>query len=290
MKHFLTKLLDNTPDLSTHRRFIKFSKGDYPNGGPVIAVKATKNNKLSINASFEYEDLLGYFVASHLPEGQFKVEGSIYTQPRVELEYIEEQLAVTNLNSGWESGKRDLKNLYVLNMHLSLSRTELVQIYDSLADYCFLLLSITPEKGKDWAFKSDSKIPPLKKTYGKAEPYDACKPDKREKCSSADFCNQTGICISDRTKFCRVKTSALSREELTDFLTIFLPDFKQLHQTSFSDLVIINQYTITDFIMPDNRDKLDAKELREKIKKVGFVERIVYMDAKVHSNKMNFTV
>ncbi|MHA1266224.1 MAG: hypothetical protein ACTSRS_13410 [Candidatus Helarchaeota archaeon] len=289
MKHFITKLIEGTTDTSTSRRFKKFSKGEYPDGGPVLKVKVTKNNKFTMNASFEYEDLMGYFVATHLPEGEYNLKGSIYTQPRVTLDSIEESLKFLSMSDGWEKGKRDLKNLFVYKINLNSSPQEICKVYEFLADYCYLLLNITPSKGIDWVFKSAEKIPPLKKTFGKGEPYTNCKPEKREKCKNAELCQETGICITDRIKFCKIKTPPLTEEAIKDFFKFFLPDFPQIQQ-SFTELLLINQYTITDFIFPEDKESLDAKELREKIKRVGYINRIVHINKTIYSNRIDFIV
>ena len=287
MKHFLSKLIEGEADRSVHRRFIKFSKGEFPNGGPVLRVKATKKKTLAINGSFEYEDLVGYYTARNSPDGTYNVGGNIYTQPRVELNWIQKELEDLALDGGWEKGKRDLRKLFVRPMNIELTPEEITQIYDKLAPTCYLLLTITPEKGKEWNFKSADKIPPLKKTFGKADPYAECKPDKRAKCKDAELCQKTGICITERTRFFGVKTGYL--EDFAELWELFIPDFPELHR-SFNELLIINQYTISNMILPENKDSLSSQELREKVKKEGFIERVVYIDNKLHSKKVDFTV
>jgi hypothetical protein len=286
MDHFLTKLIRGTADQSAHRRFIKFSKGDFPDGGPVLRIKAKKNS-MTLNGSFEYEDLMGYFIASHLPEGSYKVEGNIYTQPHVDLEEIQDKLQKISLPGEWEPGKRDLKNLFLYSMNTSLTPHELIQLYDNLTDDCYLLLTISGNG--EWKFKSDNKIPKLKTIFGKAEPFESCNPDTKVKCKNTELCEKTGICITDRTKFCNAKTSALSSQELEDFFQLVLPDFLDLPR-SFDEIFLVNKYSITNFIFPDDKDSISPRDLREKIKKVGFLERIVYLDDKVFSKKIEFTV
>ncbi len=300
MEHFITSIIRGTVDQrmkSVHRRFVKFSKGEFPNGGPVLQVSSTKQRNLTMNGSFEYEDLVGYYVATQMPSDSCKIGGSIYTQPRVSIDFIQDILESLSLGDGWEQGKRDLKNLFVRSMNSSISKKDLVQIYDKLAETCYLLFIISPPQGKLWEFKCDDKIPPLKKTFGKAEPYAECKPDTQLKCKTAALCEKTGICIKDRTKFCRTKTGALDDEEFKRFKEIFLPDFPKVSD-DFSELLLVNKYTITNLI-PDEKELLEnkknltpteIKELREKIKKVGFIERIVYIDDEMLSNKVEFTV
>ena len=287
MKHFITKIIQGEADQSVHRRFMKFSKGDFPNGGPVLRVKASKKKTLAINGSFEYEDLIGYFIANNLPDTTYTIGGNIYTQPRVDLDSIQGELEEISLVNGWEKGKRDLKKLFMRSMNLTLTPDELIKIYDKLSDNCYLFLTISPEKGKEWAFKPKDKIPPLKKTFGKADPYEECKPDTRIKCKNAELCQKTGICLTDRTKFFNVKTGVL--EEFTGFLEMIIPDFPELYQ-SFKELLIINQYSINKLIFPEDKDSLPPQELREKIKKAGILERVVYMDEEIYSKKIEFEV
>lgn len=292
MDHFLTKLIHGLNDKSVHRRFIKFSKGEFPEGGPVVRIKATKKNSLTLNASFEYEDLIGYFVATHLPsEGaSYKVQGDIYTQPHVDLEEIQGKLEQLSLPGEWVPGKRDMKNLFIYAMNLTLTPPEIIRLYDMLADDCYLLLAI-PAAG-EWKFKTDSKIPPLKKIFGKTEPFESCKPETKVKCKNTELCEKTGICITERTKYCNAKTPALSSQDIQDFFMQLLPDFPDLAQSpeSFNEIFLVNKYSFTSLAFPEDKDSLSAKELREKIQKVGFVERIVYMDDKILSNKVEFTV
>jgi len=287
MDHFLTKLLHGQADQSTHRRFIKFSKGDFPEGGPVVRIKATKKNSLMVNASFEYEDLIGYFVATHLPEGSYKVQGDIYTQPHVDLEEIQGKFQQLPLPGEWMPGKRDMKNLFMYALNSTLMPPEIIRLYDTLADDCYLLLAIS--SAGEWKFKTDSKIPPLKKIFGKTEPFESCKPDTKVKCKNTELCEKTGICITERTKYCNAKTPALSSQEMQDLFMQLLPDFLEALQ-SFTEIFLVNKYTITDFIFPEDKDAIPTKTLREKIKKVGVLERIVYMDDKVLTNKIDFTV
>jgi len=290
MNHFITKIISGVADQSTHRRFIKFSKGDFPEGGPVVRIKAKKNS-LTLSASFEYEDLIGYFVASHLPEGSYKVQGTLYTQPHVELEEVQGKLAKVSLPGDWEPGKRDLKNLFIYSLNAALTPTEIVQLYDNLADECYLLVTLSGNS--DWKFKADSKMPKLKKIFGKAEPFESCNPDTKVKCKNTELCEKTGICITERTKFCNAKTPALTTEAMEDFFKLVFPDFPELvlpDFPGFNEIFLVNKYSITGLLFPEDKDSISTKDLREKIKKVGVLERVVYMDDQVFSKKVDFAV
>jgi hypothetical protein len=240
-----------------------------------------------LSGSFEYEDLIGYFIASHLPEGSYKVEGSMYTQPHVELEEIQGKLRNVSLPGEWEQGKRDLKNLYIYSMKGTLTPPELVQLYDNLADDCYLLIAITGSS--EWKFKADPKMPKLKKMFGKTEPFESCNPDTKVKCKNTELCEKTGICITERTKFCNAKTPAMSSQEMEEFFQLMLPDFLELPR-AFNELFLVNKYTITDFVFPEDKESISPRDLREKIKRVGVLERVVFMDDQVFSKKVDFTV
>ncbi len=258
------------------------------NGGPVLLAKKAKNNVLSLNASFDYEDLIGEFTTNHLPDGNYKLTGLIYTQPRVPLTECETLANSIGLNSNWEQGKRDLRKLYLLNINEDKKNSEIKEIYSKLNEICTLLLNITPKSGKVWKLTTKDKIPSLKKLQD--TPMPNCKPDKAEKCNYLKFCEKNGICVNSRIGFVKVKTDKLDEKSIKDFIDLFTPDFNGKVPTDFTELVLANQYMIEDFEDPPNKDKLKPKELREKIIKKGFINRILLIDKKEIVNKVEFKV
>jgi hypothetical protein len=256
------------------------------NGGPVLLAKIAKNKALSLSASFDYEDLIGEFTTNHLPDGNYKLNGVIYTQPRVPITECEALTNSSGLNGNWERGKRDLRNLHLLNVNEEKNNSDIKEIYPKLSEFCVLLLNITPKSGKVWKLTTKDKIPSLKKLQD--SPMPKCKPDKAEKCNYLKFCEKYGICVNSRIGFVKVKTDKLEEKSIKDFIDLFIPDFNGKIPSNFTELVLANQYMIEDFEDPPNKDKLTSKELREKIIKKGYIKRILMIDKKEIVNKVDF--
>lgn len=286
--HFINKIINKQIDESVHRRFIKFSKGTFMNGGPIILAKLEKNKAFSLNASFEYEDLVGEFISNILPDGQYGVQGIIYTQPHVVLSLCEEIIKSLSLQVNWEKGKRELKNLYSFILNESKGNSEIKEIYPKLSDTCFILLNINPSSGKAWKLTTKDKIPSIKKMQDSPQP--SCKPEKQEKCNYLQFCEKYGICINERINFIKVKTGSLDENTINNFIEAFLPDFKEKIPEKFSEIILANQYIIEGLIDPPNKDGLSPKELREKIIKKGYINRILLIDKQELINKVDFEV
>lgn len=64
MLHFTSKLALGKPDDAVHQRLVKYSKGDFD--GPVIEL-AVRGKTLTMNGSPEYEDAIGWILASLAP-------------------------------------------------------------------------------------------------------------------------------------------------------------------------------------------------------------------------------
>ncbi|MFX0138458.1 MAG: hypothetical protein ACFFDN_32750, partial [Candidatus Hodarchaeota archaeon] len=213
--HFLNKIIKGQVDDAVHRRFIKFSKGLFMNGGPILLAKLAKNKVLSLNGSFEYEDLIGGFASNHLPDGNYKLNGVIYTQPRAPFTECEALTNSLGLKGNWEQGKRDLRKLHLLNVNEEKTNSDIKEIYSNLSELCILFLNITPKSGKAWKLTTKDKIPSLKKLQD--TPMPTCKPDKAEKCDYLKFCEKYGICVSSRIGFVKIKTDKLNDAAIKNF-------------------------------------------------------------------------
>lgn len=279
--HFINKIIEQNVDQSVHNRFVKFSKGTYKNGGPVIVVKVGKNFKLNINSSHEYEDQIGLFMSSILPGGQYSVIGNIYTQPRVSPDNIS-----IDIEGPWQRGKRDLKSLSFKMVNTQMQPDEIQRLYENLMDQCYILLSIMPSSGKIWSMNTKEVVPSLKKIQDKT-PLDTCKPETQAKCKNIDFCSENGICIKKRVGFCKAKTGPLNGEAMQAFRKAFLKDFLDIPQ-DFTELKLVNQYQINNLIFPPNKEDLTSKEIREQTKRAGIINRILYLDGKKYENPIDF--
>ncbi|MHA1784000.1 MAG: hypothetical protein ACTSVY_09760 [Candidatus Helarchaeota archaeon] len=282
--HFINKIIHDKVDNSVHNRFVKFSKGTFNNGGPVLVIKASAGNKSwSFNSSYEYEDQIGVFYGNTAPEETYSVKGTIYTLPRVKLD----EVPLFN-DRNWTQGKRDLKALHFTELNEKLDLKEILKIYDELNPYCAILLNILPSQGKNWTFKTKDKIPSIKKLQDK-NPLEECKEEKQNKCKFKVQCETTGVCVDKRIGFAKLKTGQLDDKAVKLFYELFIPDFKDI-PSKFKELCLINSYQIDKIELPPNKDKLTPREMREKAKKIGKIKRLLWLDGKTFSTEISFSV
>ena len=282
--HFINKIINEKVDKSVHDRFVKFSKGLFKNGGPVLTLKSTSGNKSwSFNSSYEYEDQIGMFFSKTAPEDTYSVKGSIYTLPRVDLD----ELPILK-DRNWEQGKRDLKQLHFTTFDEDQNLNEISDIYEKLNPFCAILLNIAPSKGKAWKLVTKDKIPSLKSIQDK-NPLQECKDDKQEKCNNRDICEKTGVCIETRIGFAKLKTGPIEDKGVEDFFNLFLPDFDKVPR-SFKEIRLINSYEVEKIELPKNTGDLKPKEIRIMAKKVGKIKRILSIDGKIFESEIPFNV
>ena len=79
MQHFLAKIIaSNGNDLSSdklvHNRLVRYSKGEFD--GPALKV-TRKGKSITIKASLDYENIIGFLVASTMHSGANDLEGNI---------------------------------------------------------------------------------------------------------------------------------------------------------------------------------------------------------------------
>ncbi|NHI94626.1 MAG: hypothetical protein EAX96_19195 [Candidatus Lokiarchaeota archaeon] len=282
--HFINKIINQKADNFVHDRFVKFSKGQFKNGGPVLSLKSTAGNKSwSFNASYEYEDQIGIFFGLSAPEGAYIVKGSIYTLPRISLEEIP-----IFKDRTWLEGKRDLKQLHYITLDEEMDIKQISELYEKLNPYCAILLTIAPSKGKTWKFVTKDKIPSLKSIQDK-DPLQECKDDKQEKCNDRGICEKTGVCIEKRIGFAKLKTGPIDDKGVESFFKLFLPDFNNIPH-SFKEIRLINSYNIDEIKLPENKNALNSKDLRLQAKKIGKIKRILWVDDKFFETEIPFSV
>lgn len=280
--HFINKIINQNFDRFVHERFIKFSKGLFKNGGPLLYVKAGAGNKSwNFNSSYEYEDQIGVFFGKVAPNDSYNVSGALYTLPRVKIEDLP-----TYQDKNWQQGKRDLKNLHFLMIDESQEPSQISEIYEELAPHCAVLLNIKPSKGKNWEIKTKDKIPSLKKKQDK-DPLQECKPEKQEKCKVIDICTKTGVCFQKRIGFSKLKTGPIDDSAVNLFFDLFLPDFPDVPR-KFKEIRLVNSVLIEKIELPENKDQLSAKELRLAAIKSGKLLRYLWVDGKYFNSEIDF--
>ena len=280
--HYINKIIDQNFDKFVHERFVKFSKGLFKNGGPLLHVKATTGNKSwNINSSYEYEDQIGVFFGKTAPNESYNVSGALYTLPRMKIQDMP-----MYQDKNWQQGKRDLKNLHFLMIEESQELSQISEIYDTLSPYCAMLLNVSPAKGKNWVMKTKDKIPSLKSIQDK-DPLQECKPEKQEKCKVIDLCTKTGVCFQQRLGFSKLKTGPIDDSAVKMFFDLFLPDFPDVPR-KFTEIRLINSVLIEKIELPENKSELNPKELRIAAIKTGKLKRFLWVDGKPFDSVVEF--
>ncbi|HME50963.1 MAG TPA: hypothetical protein VKM55_01985 [Candidatus Lokiarchaeia archaeon] len=269
MEHFLAKIIaSNGEDLSSdklvHNRFVRYSKGEFD--GPVL--KATRKGKsITIKASLDYENILGFLVASSMRSGTNDLEGNVtaFEDPADAMKLAiplgrQGQVEVDAKKAGW-----------ILEFSGSWSKDEVLKIYDtfdSLRGYILLSQSSGDDAGTSFTVKS--KVPQPKKSSK------APKADVDEATETADK-------ISGAIKF---STGKLANDAgaVTAVLDALLLDAKE-EASNFKEIIIENDYTITDITVPSN-----AKDKRLEAIRKGVLARKITIDGKSKKQEYPFVV
>ena len=269
LEHFLAKIIaSNGEDLSSdklvHNRFVRYSKGEFD--GP--ALKATRKGKsITVKASLDYENILGFLVATTMHSGTNDLEGNItvFEDPRNAMNLAipaakQSQVEMDAKKAGW-----------ILEFSGSWTKDETLKIYDTFDSVRgYILLSQSSGDDAVTSFTVKSKVPQPKKS-SKAS---SSKVDVDEAAESADK-------IAGAIKF---STAKLTNDAAATAAVIeaLVPDAKQ-EASSFKEIMIENDYTITDITIPSN-----AKDKRLEAIRKGVLVRKITIDGKSKTQEYPF--
>ena len=184
------------------------------------ALKLTRRGKsVTIKGSPDYEDILGYLVASSITGDEIDVSGNIlcFEDPK---ELIEEIIPPGKMGQIDISKK---KSNYVIGVSGTWNQDELMAIYSAFQDLRgYILLKISIEGDKSTSFTVKTKPP-----------------------------KNTGEYDFDKyIKFCTAKMP--NEEELASkVVDVLLPEFKD-KISDFKEITIENKYDIRDITVPPN--------------------------------------
>lgn len=142
--HFLTKIINNQLDEEVHRRFVKFSTGEFV--GPAISV-TVKKKSINFKASFDYQDFVMEFIIKRASSVDCGVKGNIFSSQ----DFSEElgKIGVKMRKSGAS---------YKAVVNTTVSSKKLRELYASIGDKSTLLLSVKPGSGS-WKLAMKSNFP-----------------------------------------------------------------------------------------------------------------------------------
>jgi len=236
-------------DEFTHLIFSRYGRGTFP--GPALQLKIQKN-KITINASFFYEDFTGAFLAHFLPNNkQFKLTGNIFSYRDLSSELSDIIPSVSMKKS---------KNLYKATLQLELPSGKIKRLYSLLGGKCYILVSIKPLRGTLPKLQTKKSIPKL-----------------------------TDQIIELKTDFCKAILPN-NEETLEVFIEEVLPDFREEIKISFKNLDLKNQIVVTDIILPENWRSMPSREVRLKSKRKGKIVRTLMVDGETLKSEHDFLV
>ncbi len=245
---------EEVPDI--HRRFVKYSKGVFP--GPSLKIKITKP-KITIKASFDYDDALLSIAIQSVTTKTLQVSGSIISG-----EDFAPILKENNFPADFKvvESKGQARNFKVeIKEEVELSKESLQKSLPDLFKNCYVLLSFV-SKESDVSYKCKSKPPtPSKKDPGEDDP------EKR-----IGFATLT---IANKPEMLKLIKELLIPEE-----NVVISNPKEI--------MIENNYEIEDLEIPKNEK--DSKLIRIKTKRKGKLKRMITVDGKEYSFQYDFAV
>lgn len=257
--HFLKKLIEdprlNDPakqHMDVHRHFYRYSRGEFI--GP--AMKLTRSStKITLKGSHEYEDLILEIVSKSIedPNRQFEIKGRLITGSE-----NSEQILKLGLNWELKESTGKTKN-YKSDFIDQVTRDKLIECNSIFRENSYFLVSFN--------INSTCKV-----TTKKSIP----QPSKK-KVEDDD--------VSKRIQFSTgyIKNTKNNLELIIDSI---LPDFKDVIPKNWNNIVICNNYLITDIKLPKNMK--DSRLLRIFAIREGKIIRTIEIDGETHENQFSF--
>ena len=254
MKGVYSRPEEEIPDV--HRRFVKYSKGAFP--GPSLKIKITKP-KITIKASFDYDDAL-LAIALHCTSSKtIKVSGSIVSGDN--FSHILRKYDFPSDFSVVES-KGQAKNFKTeLKEEMKISKDTLKNALQELTNISYVLLSFV-SKESDVSYKCKAKLP----TPNKKDPIDD-DPEKRLGFATLTVPN--------------------TQENFKIIKEVLIPEQKIVISNP-KEITIENNYEILDLELPKNEK--DSKLIRIKTIRKGKLKRMISIDSKEHLFEYDFAV
>ncbi|MHA2035636.1 MAG: hypothetical protein ACW98X_04325 [Promethearchaeota archaeon] len=257
--HFLKKITESPiledpakEHIDVHRHFYRYSKGEFI--GPALKIAKTKP-RITLKGSHEYEDLILEAVANTISEDEIEIKGTLISGSDI-------SDLITNLGFDWNLKKStgETKNFKAPILSKTNQKT-LLESIEAFRKTSYYLISfvVTPT----CKVTTKKKVPqPSKK---KVEDDDLSK--------RIGFC--TGIINNNENNVNMVKKLALH-----DFISEIPQNWK--------NIVIRNNYKVTDIVLPDNVDNWGLKRILA-IRK-GKLFRSIEIDGELIEKQYSFSV
>jgi hypothetical protein len=256
--HFLKKLTESPvledpaqQHIDVHRHFYRYSKGEFI--GPALKITKSKT-RITLKGSHEYEDLILEVAANTISEDEVEIKGTLISGSDI-------SDLIANLGFDWNLKKSTGKTKnYKANI---LSKT----------DKGTLLESIEAFRKTSYYLISFNLNPTCKVTTKKNIP----QPSKKK--AEEDV-------IIKRIGFCNGIINN-SEKTLDMLLKLTLHDFESDVPQKWKNIIIRNNYKITDIVLPDHIDNWGLKRILA-IRK-GKIFRSIEVDGELIEKQYSFS-
>ncbi|MCK4383583.1 MAG: hypothetical protein KAW66_09845 [Candidatus Lokiarchaeota archaeon] len=260
MTHFIKKLIQspilvdpakNHKDI--HRHYYRYSKGDFI--GPALKISKTKA-RINLKGTHEYEDLISEIVVSTVPEDEkIKFTANLITGSEI-------SETINNLGFDWNLKKSTGKTKnYKTDITDITDNHTLLKLIDVFRENSYFLLSFNLN-------------PTCKLTTKKRIP----QPSKK-KVEDDD--------ISKRIQFCKGVINN-TESNINLILNLALEDFKSDLPTTWKNIIITNNYKITEIELPKNVK--NSMLLRLLAIRKGKMYRSINVDGEMNEKQYNIVV
>ena len=230
MTHYLINIFKNEIDESAHKKFIRYSKGEFEGARLELIIRG---KKVSFYVDRDYDQYFLEFIINRIPTGEYKITGILLASKDSSKEIM---------NLGLEAKSRKSKGQYKISINGILNNNEIQSVYEKICELGYPLLSIKSQiKGSPWKIATKNSIP---------------RPSGKEKNEEI------------RPNFCK-GTFPIEKELLDQIIQDCLVDFidisDELSKLSFKEFQLQNIFDIKKIILPDPKIKDELINYQRKL-------------------------
>ncbi|MHA2283273.1 MAG: hypothetical protein ACXAC5_20725 [Promethearchaeota archaeon] len=257
--HFLKKLVESPiledpakQHIDIHRHFYRYSKGEFI--GPALKIKKT-NARITLKGSHEYEDLILEVVANTISEDEIEIKGTLISGNDI-------SDLITNLGFDWKLKKSTGKTKnFKANILSKTNQRTLLESIEALRKTSYYLISFNLN-------------PTCKVTTKKNIPQPS-----QKKVEEDDLNKRIGFCTGI------INNNEKNKNMVMKFA---LQDFISEIPEKWKNIIIKNNYRITDIVLPDHVDNWGLKRILA-IRK-GKLFRSIDIDGEVLEKQYSLSV
>ncbi|MFX1571343.1 MAG: hypothetical protein ACFFB0_01220 [Promethearchaeota archaeon] len=257
--HFLKELIE-TPILKDpaksntdiHRHFYRYSRGKFL--GPALKILKS-NTRITLKGTHEYEDLIAEIVANTIPEEKLEIKGSLIAGSDV-------SRTISDLGFDWDLKKSTGKTTnYKATILSNMNKSSLLKSIEEFRKNSYFLISFNVNSTCKLTTKKNIPQPSKKKV------------DEDDVNKRIQFC--TGVIDN-------------SESNIKLILDLALPDFKIDISRKWKNIIITNNYKISELILPEHVNDWGLKRILA-IRK-GILFRSIDIDGEITEKQYSIVV